>query len=127
MRDSKHTPGPWRFNPDTQDVTRHEGNAFDVICRMPLLTSEFLGESRANAEFIAAAPETARQRDELLVALRAMREAYKELWALYGCHDDIAIAGSNEMYDPDDYMVDDPCAHTNALIDADKAIYDVEN
>ncbi len=70
-----HTPGPWEYQPN---VTNFDGigpvGSTAWICRIP--------ENDANARLIAAAPETAlerdhlrEQRDDLLAAAEAMSVA----------------------------------------------------
>ncbi len=52
---SKHTPGPWHYQEDSDKYThivRADGNLF--LCQLAQTTT---GESKANARLIAAAPE----------------------------------------------------------------------
>jgi hypothetical protein len=69
---TQHTPGPWTFRRSaTPDAFRQyrvypedSGNDIAVIYDCD--------QSEANAQLIAAAPETARQRDELLEACKTL-------------------------------------------------------
>ena len=75
MSESKHTPGPWK------ESLRNDGTRYIVAkysSRVPIRIARVLGGftkgdpgaelAHANAELIAAAPETARQRDEAWAA-----------------------------------------------------------
>ncbi len=74
----KHTPGPWRILNDGIDIANFRGIG---ICRLCDVT----GYNKANAALIAAAPETAAERDslkainaELLKLLTELLKAYDE-------------------------------------------------
>ena len=76
---SKHTPGPWRVKYESEPggaflIYGPWGGAIDPDAGY--VTQE---ENEANARLIAAAPETKRQRDELLAALELLADAY-EAW-----------------------------------------------
>jgi len=63
---SEHTPGPWEVTDSRHVSTGKTLYLFEN-------KSAKAGELRANARLIAAAPETKRQRDELLEALEFVR------------------------------------------------------
>jgi hypothetical protein len=79
---NKHTPGPWVSHTANMSVTPHiaiyapdeEGSEIERIADVygtPL--------NEANAQLIVAAPETKRQRDELLAAVESIyQHAYDE-------------------------------------------------
>ncbi len=75
---SEHTPGPWNAceltgnrYPWAVGVRTDQCDTMQTpICFVE--QSHIVGRGGANARLIAAAPETARQRDELLAALKAM-------------------------------------------------------
>ena len=72
MKETKHTPGPWgarvlKFK-DHASVTIYAENGFQVgscTCSHKLAKLENLQQAEANAALIAAAPETAAERDRL--------------------------------------------------------------
>ncbi|KKM92478.1 hypothetical protein LCGC14_1218080 [marine sediment metagenome] len=83
--EAKHTPGPWSIGGDGADVfaggkaptyatARHIA---DCQPEAPGLLG-MASEDVANAELIAAAPETAAQRDELLAVCEAMIRAWNK-------------------------------------------------
>ena len=96
---AKHTPGPWARVPQTQggDLIAREyftgkqmnQRGLRLVCFM-LARADSFEEDEANARLIAAAPETAAQRDrlrvinaELLAALEAalrIRPNRHDLW-----------------------------------------------
>ena len=70
---SKHTPGPWEIK--NQNLVAEGGNC--VLANLHMWQGDAPDEGKANARLIAAAPETAAERDrlrkvnaELLKALR---------------------------------------------------------
>ncbi len=66
-----HTPGPWRIErlkPTLISITGHY-----QVCQIDFY-AEDTAECEANAALIAQAPETAKQRDELLVMLKDCHE-----------------------------------------------------
>lgn len=73
---TKHTPGPWAvaFETDVYSPSSPDGKLLvaqtDVSNFIPYV------EKAANAQLIAAAPETKAQRDELLAACKALVEAF---------------------------------------------------
>ena len=63
-----HTPGPWHIKAGYGVIESQDGTSIAGV-----YTPRGVREVRqANAQFIAAAPETAEQRDELLEALEAL-------------------------------------------------------
>jgi len=103
MSEHKHTPGPWNLgNPGlrgsdahmcevmTAYATKNEGatlGCYDVICRTwsPNYTASSVRLTReecfANARLIAAAPETAAERDRLREVNAELLAALKKLCA----------------------------------------------
>lgn len=84
---TKHTPGPWRKSWFEQNKRTKCG--YWAIHRSgpePGFIGRINGNHRgkdqgeANAELIAAAPETARQRDALLAACKALIEICNARW-----------------------------------------------
>lgn len=75
---SKHTPGPWNFNPPT---AANPSTASVTACGgfVSIYTAPLTLETEANARLIAAAPE-------LLASLRAMVEADDAGWPLAAAH-----------------------------------------
>jgi hypothetical protein len=83
---SEHAPGPWHYGGFTNIYAYHQGPHGFLHSRVVSLVpaAELEGgedERRANARLIAAAPETAAERDrlrevnaELLAALKTLRE-----------------------------------------------------
>lgn len=85
---SKHTPGPWvvvyyknghPYQIDAPNGSKGKGGITPIITRWGGISFPSSDEGKANARLIAAAPETAAERDklkevnaELLAALRAM-------------------------------------------------------
>ena len=78
MTNAKHTPAPWITDDfgDKSDIARHvmngNGNGATYICKLPLVNSagvrsDAYKSQEANARLIAAAPETAAERDKLKV------------------------------------------------------------
>ncbi len=96
--ESKHTPGPWKVNLHhigeyTADIegrdSRHKDDPQVIRTIAVILSRASKEENIANAHFIAAAPETASERDKFRVALQAIagfqvdeKTNYKELAAL---------------------------------------------
>ena len=89
---SKHTPGPWHFDGDViiyaSNLHKVDHKRIGVSSRIVAYMHAFQmragdeDELQANAKLIAAAPETAAERDrlkelnaELLAALKALYEA----------------------------------------------------
>jgi hypothetical protein len=77
MTDIKHTPGPWFATP-VKDKHSDDGPEFWLIDAVPAPNQETAvaeiihkpgGRSEANARLIAAAPDTAAERDRLREAL----------------------------------------------------------
>jgi ferric-dicitrate binding protein FerR (iron transport regulator) len=62
-------------NPNNARVVR----ANEQVCSAIQMLKSALKEDQANARLIAAAPETKRQRDELLAALNGMLLVYSEM------------------------------------------------
>ena len=86
MENTKHTPGPWK-------ILTKDGAASVVIvdcdpnfghkiadCTTQMRT---LAKQQANARLIAAAPETAAERDRLAAENKELRAAYHELCILH--------------------------------------------
>lgn len=71
MTETKHTPGPWKNNGGRIET---EKDAYDggIIATVGIVNHQDQTDT-ANAELIAAAPETACQRDELLEAMRQIK------------------------------------------------------
>ena len=72
---SEHTPGPWRIlygHTDTLPIANDAGLVLANV-EMPIMSTP--AEWMANAELIAAAPETVAQRDELLAALLGLAKS----------------------------------------------------
>jgi hypothetical protein len=76
MTQSKHTPGPWRYQ-ESSDAYTHIVRAGEnyFICQLPQDTS---GKAEANARLIAAAPD-------LLAALQAFFDSGKDVVKAGGC------------------------------------------
>lgn len=53
--ETKHTPGPWKFAHDSDDLIVHDGE--DVAYVDTLVNNRPKAEQRANARLIAAAPD----------------------------------------------------------------------
>jgi hypothetical protein len=68
----QHTPGPWTVTNDSDTPWRQIADCGDSLFVVTAVTDNLVTHkhAKANARLIAAAPETARQRDELLEALR---------------------------------------------------------
>lgn len=102
---TKHTPGPWKFAAAVQN----NGPNYFVIstgkwCEPAIATCE----SEANAKLIAAAPETAAERDRLRAALE-------------NCHPALVLLGNyigNEWQGGGGIDAFDRCAILKALHDA---------
>ena len=76
MSDTKHTPGPWECRKGTPQIT-HRWNGRDVVIADVVRPGwhedrlKAAEEAGANAELIAAAPETRAKLDELIEAVWA--------------------------------------------------------
>lgn len=66
---SKHTPGPWRFEPETKTIRSVPKNYWLASMN----SWDGAVDHDANAALIAAAPETAAERDKLRDALQSLR------------------------------------------------------
>lgn len=89
MGETKHTPGPWTvedpLGPETLWIVEagkatHEWRCIAMVCRDPPIGA---GEQQANARLIAAAPETAAERDRLRELNAELVEAlrfYSDEW-----------------------------------------------
>mgnify|MGYP006409087519 CR=1 FL=1 len=81
MDNLKHTPGPWTASEGYPSSVWHvdmPGRAFAITVSIDDDEERDVPdeETEANARLIAAAPETKRQRDELLEALQLLADAY---------------------------------------------------
>lgn len=82
---SKHTPGPWAYQEDSDAYThivRGPGNGF--ICQLAQTTS---AEIEANARLIAAAPEMFEALDTIGGLSRALRQGGPDPMDLQGLSD----------------------------------------
>lgn len=82
---SKHTPGPWAYQEDSDAYThivRGPGNRF--ICQLAQTTS---AEIEANARLIAAAPEMFEALDTIGGLSRALRQGGPDPMDLQGLSD----------------------------------------
>ncbi len=85
-----HTPGPWRIDAvpmsktlyPTVVLTASDGRSLETVAHVS--GPNYL----ANAALIAAAPETAKQRDELLAALKRIAESCREFTSDKTCDAD---------------------------------------
>lgn len=87
MEKSKHTPGPWEAQWSTRALggitlgwhvlARPHAVEEPIICEIP--DGRLDGAEEANARLIAAAPETAAERDRLKVENAELREALKAI------------------------------------------------
>jgi hypothetical protein len=83
MSAPKHTPGPWRFSSDGHIVSASTG---ERVCtpHSTLLggkVSDQIKDLKRNARLIAAAPETAAERDRLREVNAELLAALKKLCA----------------------------------------------
>jgi hypothetical protein len=69
---TEHTSGPWTFRPNA------EIDAPDGLVASARLASRYASECEANARLIAAAPETAAERDQLKAENKALVALLKE-------------------------------------------------
>jgi hypothetical protein len=76
---TKHTPGPWSFGYGDHICIEDKDERIIAFCN---LQNENGDEDEANAKLIAAAPETKRQRDALLEALKETLRCNHELGAI---------------------------------------------
>jgi hypothetical protein len=73
---SGHTPGPWKVEHDYKPFVIH--TADHIVCAISG-TAATVPEAAANAALIAAAPETAAERDRLLEVNKELLAALKDL------------------------------------------------
>ena len=73
-----NTPGPWTNHhlADSMVVTDMHGK---MICDCMTSIREFIPEARCNAALIAAAPETAAERDSLQAEVKRLRDALEKI------------------------------------------------
>lgn len=74
--ENKHTPGPWLYVHGY--IVEKMGNG-EIYAIAKLLTAWDDDEAKANARLIAAAPETAKERDELKKENEELKSRIKEL------------------------------------------------
>lgn len=98
---SKHTPGPWFLSPNGRSINTAPGR--DGFCVAEISDAnihfdDFPEEYRANAALIAAAPETAAERDrlrevnaELLAALKELYRLHKKITDQVSCDHSVGI------------------------------------
>ena len=92
MSESKHTPGPWTIGDLWQSpnagCTIEAGDHYiaDVYAGHHISDKVQADEGKANAALIAAAPDTARQRDELLEAAEYVLDTLRAAQADAGAH-----------------------------------------
>ena len=81
-----HTPGPWETNYTGNiwgdvDNPKHDGDN-PLLAKVEMWdASPYDEEAKANAALIAAAPETKRQRDDLLATLKEVETTLSVLYA----------------------------------------------
>lgn len=71
----KHTPGPWRINPRAS--TAVEDATGKTVAACGSFGGTITEEHQCNARLIAAAPETAAERDDLRAALGRTNEDFR--------------------------------------------------
>ena len=73
---AQHTPGPWKIEHDYKPFVIH--TADHIVCAISG-TAATVPEAAANAALIAAAPETAAERDRLLEVNKELLAALREI------------------------------------------------
>ena len=78
---TKHTPGPWRVN----DADVFQDNPLDSVVMIAHCTGASVAhnEHLANARLIAAAPETAAERDRLRVSKHYLLKALRKVEEIF--------------------------------------------
>ena len=76
---SNHTPGPWIYSQKFREIHDSSVNSPSLIAEIPEWIDEAKEEQEANARLIAAAPETAVERDRLKALNAEMLSALKGL------------------------------------------------
>lgn len=100
----KHTPGPWQLEPNGAAFDLYTEGRPERFCILIGMTYSPDGEHEANAKFIASAPETAAELDQLR-ALNAelvdlLRAGIKAAAKLDDAHDVVTgIAAERAIHD----------------------------
>ena len=98
---TQHTPGPWTIYEPELDITAYD-EAADRTVTVAMMCDDAEPEREANAALIAAAPETAAERDRLRqvneVMLEALRAAHK--------HAHKALTAESNSYTDEANMLD---------------------
>lgn len=89
----KHTPGPWTFAPDLSAVVVVQDHRVRAVADFGKID---LPETEANARLIAAAPETATERDRLKNLNAELVTAIKGLLVEVDAYLDYARAGDTD-------------------------------
>jgi hypothetical protein len=102
MSEGKHTQGPWYVsqvcltNGGERPITTEDGRICTVDCQTPFKRGEGWKSEcdvrEANARLIAAAPETAAERDRLKVVNAELLDALKRLLEFVVAHTDPTVA-----------------------------------
>ena len=95
----KHTPGPWTFAWSGSHALIFPLGGGATICGVPYDTEEDAQQAEANAQLIAAAPETADALEKLQAELEAMTASRDELQAMnFKQHDTLAADAARYQF-----------------------------